>query len=143
MSVVDEMIGARRTLRRHLTWAETDAAGHNHFSAAVRWLEEGEHDLWRDLGLVHVVPRVPRVHIEIDFSDRIFFGDAINVTTGILRVGGSSATFGTSVTHPAGPEGPERLAIECRHVVAYCPDPKGRSERWPDGIRALLLDPSA
>lgn len=140
MSVLDEIVGVRRKVRRTLTWAETDAAGHNHFSAAVRWLEEGEHGLWHELGLTDMVPRVPRLHVEMDFRDRIMFGDPLDVTTGIIKVGNSSATFGTVIEHAG--DSP-RLAIECRHVIAHVSDSLGRSTPWPDEVRARLLDPNA
>ncbi|MGJ3507868.1 acyl-CoA thioesterase [Enemella sp. A6] len=140
MSVMDEIAGVRRTTRRTLAWAETDAAGHNHFSAAVRWLEEGEHELWRELGLIEMVPRVPRLHLEIDFADRIMFGDPLDVTVGIIKVGKSSATFGTVIEHAG--DSP-RLAIECRHVVVHVSDKLGRSAPWPDEVRELLLNPQA
>lgn len=142
MGVMDEIAGARRRIRRNLTWAETDAAGHNHFSAAVRWLEEGEHDLWRSLGLVEIIPAVPRVHLDIDYRDRIFFGDTIEVTTGIVRVGTTSATFATAISHVDADGNPTTLAIECRHIVAHCPDPRGHAQPWPDAVRNLLLTPN-
>lgn len=132
MTVLDEITGARLIMLRHLTWAETDAAGHNHFSAAVRWLEEGEHALWRHLGLVSTVPTVPRVHVELDFRQRIFFGDQVEVTVGVTRVGTTSATFGMSVRRDG------EIMIESRHVVAHCPDPRGGAVPWTDSVREAL-----
>ena len=96
MTVLDEVTGARLTMRRRLRWNETDAAGHNHFSSAVRWLEESEHALWRELGLVAYVPRVPRVHLGIDYRARVWFDQPLEVTVGVIRVGETSCTFGFS-----------------------------------------------
>lgn len=68
MSVKEEITGASLTVRRRLEWADTDAAGHNHFSVAVRWMEEVEHDLRRALKLpVELTGSIPRVHVEIDY----------------------------------------------------------------------------
>lgn len=53
----EEITGAKIVQHRTLAWAETDAAGHNHFSAALRWLEEAEHLLWARLGLADVTLR--------------------------------------------------------------------------------------
>ncbi|MGA0209968.1 MAG: acyl-CoA thioesterase, partial [Candidatus Nanopelagicales bacterium] len=66
-----EVPGSRVTAYRRLAWNETDAAGHNHFSAAVRWLEETEHALYRALGLeLGFIERVPRVSLRLDYSQR-------------------------------------------------------------------------
>ena len=56
--------GARIVARRRLEWADTDAAGHNHFSVAFRWMEEVEGELRRNLGLpVDLTGGMPRVQI--------------------------------------------------------------------------------
>ena len=39
--------GASIEVRRRVAWNETDAAGHNHFTAVFRWIEEAEHSLMR------------------------------------------------------------------------------------------------
>lgn len=131
-SVDSASTGVRHITHRRLQWAETDAAGHNHFSAAVRWLEEGEHDLWFELGLSADVVACPRVHLEINFHDRIYFAEAVEVTVGIARIGNSSITYSTTVRKENG-----SLATTCSHTVAYCPT-GGAAERIPDRIRNLL-----
>lgn len=137
MPFVDEITGARVTIERRLGWAETDAAGHNHFSSAVRWLEEAEHALWRSLGLIDYVPCVPRVHLELDYRQRVWFDQAVLVTVGVIKVGGSSCTFAYSASVVT-EEGPQ-LASEGRYVVAYAPDSHGGSQPWPAEARRLLL----
>lgn len=133
MSVHDEITGARATTRRYLAWAETDAAGHNHFSAAIRWLEEAEQALWRSLGHADMVPHVPRVHLEVDYRARLWFGEEIEVTSGVIRVGRTSCEFGTVVRNPPG-----EVAIEARHVVVHAPSTAGEAVPWPDEVRAAL-----
>ncbi|OYO06761.1 thioesterase [Enemella evansiae] len=137
MTVLDEFTGARHTMTRRLAWHETDAAGHNHFAAAMRWLEEGEHALWRSLGQSAMVGAVPRVHVEADYLGRIFFDDELEVTTGVIRVGRTSASFGTVVRRDG------QVVVETRHVVAYAPDPRGGAQPWPEDVRALLETPPA
>ncbi|NNG19788.1 acyl-CoA thioesterase [Naumannella sp. ID2617S] len=132
MAVLDEVTGARHVMTRRLAWHETDAAGHNHFAAALRWLEEGEHALWRALGHPDLVASLPRVHVEVDYRGRIYFNDELEVTSGVLRVGRTSATLGTVVVRDGG------MVIECRHTVAHCPDPTAGALPWPDDIRTLL-----
>lgn len=132
--VAEEMTGARVTMVRRLAWAETDAAGHNHFSVAVRWLEEAEHLLWRSVGCPAMVPRVPRVHVEVDYAERIWFDQEVEVTLGVIDVGRTSCTFGYEVRTSEG-----RVAQSGRHTVVHAPDPGGRSQPWPEEVRAGLL----
>lgn len=132
MSVREEITGAYLVMPRRLTWAETNAAGHNHFSAGVRWLEEAEHELFHRLGLVRTVPLLPRVHVELDFRDRIYFGDELTVIAGIISVGRSSATFGTEVIVG------DATKLEARHTVVHCPEPNGGSGPWPAEVKELL-----
>lgn len=137
MAVADELTGARLTVQRRLAWAETDAAGHNHFSSAIRWLEECEHDLWRLLGLTDLVPFVPRVHVEIDYRERVWFAQGLAVTVGVIHVGRSSCTFGfTAVTE----EG--HTSSEGRHTVVHTPLSGGGAAPWPDEVRRLLETPT-
>jgi acyl-CoA thioester hydrolase len=133
-SVRDELTGARVTMRRRLAWAETDAAGHNHFSVAVRWLEEAEHLLWRSLGLASMVPQVPRVHIEVDYHRRIYFEEEVEVTVGVITLGRSSLTLGFEVRSIDG-----TLAQSGRHTVVHAPDTSGEARPWTDETRELLL----
>lgn len=137
MAVSDEMTGARVSMTRRLAWAETDAAGHNHFSVAVRWLEEAEHLLWRSVGFPAMVPCVPRVHVEVDYGERIWFDQEVEVTLGVISVGRASCTFGYEVTTGEG-----RVAQSGRHTVVHAPDPAGRSQPWPDEVRAVLQAPA-
>jgi acyl-CoA thioester hydrolase len=134
-SVRDELTGARVTMRRHLAWAETDAAGHNHFSVAVRWLEEAEHLLWRSLGLSSMVPHVPRVHMEVDYHRRIWFDEEVEVTVGVITVGRSSLQLGFEVRAVDG-----TLAQSGRHTVVHAPDASAGAQPWSDEARTLLLD---
>ncbi|WP_432557741.1 acyl-CoA thioesterase [Granulicoccus sp. GXG6511] len=135
MTVRDEITGARTLIHRRLTWAETDATGHHHFSAAVRWLEEGEHELFYRLGLGAMVPTLPRVNMHVDFRGRIWFGAELTVEVGVIALTRSTATFATEVR-----EGDE-VKIECRHTVVHAPDPTGGSVPWSEDVRALLTAP--
>lgn len=129
----EEITGAKIVQHRTLAWAETDAAGHNHFSAALRWLEEAEHLLWACLGLADVTPATPRVHVDLDFRGRIYFGDPFIVTLGVARVGRTSATFAWSATGPD-----DALLVEGHHVVAHAPL-GGRATPWSEHERLTLL----
>lgn len=87
--------GSQLTVYRMLAWNETDAAGHNHFSAATRWLEEAEHALYRALGIdLGLIDRIPRVKVHIEYFRRLYFGQILRIHLRVVRVGRSSATFG-------------------------------------------------
>lgn len=131
-----EITGASITMRRLVAWHETDAAGHNHFSAAFRWMEEAEHRLYRRLGIgTTMVDVIPRVHIEVDYRDRLFFGEAIDVTVGVISVGRSSARFAFGVRSERGE------AIAGSYVIVHAAGTTQGSAPWPDAVRAALEAP--
>jgi acyl-CoA thioester hydrolase len=130
VSVKEEISGASVTVRRRLEWADTDAAGHNHFSVAVRWLEEVEHDLRRTIGLpMDLTGSIPRVHVEVDYKERIWFNQEVDVTVGVIAVGRTSVSFGFVVENLEG-----GVCIEGRHTAVHSPNPKGKSVPWPEEV---------
>lgn len=135
MTVQDDITGARATMRRRLAWAETDAAGHNHFSVVVRWLEEAEHHLWRSIGFPTMVPKVPRVHLEVDYFDRIYFDQEVEVTVGVVGIGTSSLRLAFEVLTLDG-----TCAQSGRYTVVHAPSPSAGSQPWPDDVRTALTD---
>lgn len=136
-SPLDEITGASITMRRLVAWHETDAAGHNHFTAAFRWMEEAEHRLYRCLGIgTSMVDVIPRVHIEIDYRDRLFFGEPIDVTVGVIAVGRSSARFAFGVRSGRGE------AVVGSYVIVHAASTTEGSAPWPQEVRAALTAPS-
>lgn len=134
MSVSQEITGARIVIRRRLAWRQTDAAGHNHFSSAVEWLEEAEHELYRSLGLgADLVPGIPRVHLELDYRARMWFGQEVDVEVGVISIGRSSLTLGFEVRAMDG-----AVTVEGRYVIVHSPDPHGGSQPWPAEIVSAL-----
>lgn len=137
MGTIKQIAGAQIVARRRLEWADTDAAGHNHFTVAFRWMEEVEHELRRSIGLpTDLTGGVPRVHVEVDYRDRIWFGEEVEITMGVASVGGSSCRFVWQMDRLA-PEG--GLLIEGSHVVVYSPDPQWGAVPWPEEYRRSLL----
>lgn len=125
--------GARVIVQRHVAWGETDAAGHNHFAAAFRWLEESEHALYRCLGFsAEFIDRVPRVHIDIDYRDRLYFGQLIEVELGVISVGSSSCRFAMHVRR----EGVE--VISASYVVVHVAGTTEGGTPWPADLRSAL-----
>ena len=135
---LDAITGASITMRRLVAWHETDAAGHNHFTAAFRWMEEAEHRLYRCLGVgASMVDVIPRVHIEVDYRDRLFFGEAIDVTVGVMGLGRSSARFAFGVRTGRGE------AISGSYVIVHASSTTEGSAPWPDPVRVALTIPGA
>jgi acyl-CoA thioester hydrolase len=135
---MSEITGARVVVTRMVAWGETDAAGHNHFSAAFRWLEETEHALYRCLGFdTAMIDRVPRVHVEADYRARLYYGDVIQCEVGVVSVGTSSCTFALRVSRG------EEPAITGRYVVVHVAANDQGSAPWPEDMRAALTSPVA
>ena len=129
--------GAAITVRRRVAWNETDAAGHNHFSATFRWLEEAEHLLFRCLGVEPaLIDRIPRVHIEVDYADRLYFSDVIDVSVSVARVGTSSCSFDFEVRKADGSR-----AITGSYVIVHASSTSSGSAAWPTAVSEALSRP--
>ena len=136
MDPMDDVTGARISVTRRLAWHETDASGHNHFAAAMRWAEEAEHQLYRCLGHVEHIPRIPRVHVEVDYQARLYFNDLITVRLGVVKVGTSSCTYAFGIDR----EDAVR-AVSGRMVIVHASSTTDGSAPWPDGLRESLGQP--
>lgn len=133
---MSESAGSSVIAHREVAWNETDAAGHNHFAAAFRWLEEAEHALLRSVGMpVEEIARIPRVHIDIDYKDRLYFGQEIVVQLTVRKVGTSSCTYDFEVRTEEGV-----VAVSGTLVVVHASSTSEGSAPWPPDIRAALLD---
>ena len=133
-----DITGARIRVTRTVAWGETDAAGHNHFSAAFRWLEETEHALYRCLGFdTAMIDRVPRVHIEVDYRSRLYYGEEITCEVGVVALGTSSCTFDLRVSRGAD------VAISGSYVVVHVSATTAGASPWPEGMRRALAEPQA
>ncbi len=120
------------TVERRVEWSDTDAAGHYHFSAVQRWAEAAEAALLRRLGLAELFGRIPRVHFEADYRQRLWFGDVVRTELRVVRVGGSSLHYAFEV------HGPHGLAANGRmSVVNAAPHTEG-PEPWPAQVRRTL-----
>ena len=132
---VSESTGSSVIVHRLVAWNETDAAGHNHFAAAFRWLEEAEHALLRSVGMpAEEIARIPRVHIDIDYKDRLYYGQEIAVQVTVAKVGTSSCTYEFEVRTDAG-----TVAVSGTLVVVHASSTSEGSAPWPPAIREAML----
>jgi len=81
-------------------FAETDMAGIAHFSNLFRWMERCEHAFYRSLeGIDDVAVNFetgtgfPRVHAEADYQAPLCFGDEVEVSLEVQKLGKSSITY--------------------------------------------------
>lgn len=80
--------------RRQVAWTEVDPSGNYQFSAALRYAEEAEIALLRELGLLgRLYPHLPRTFVRADFRAPAHFGDEVTVAIRVGRVGRSSVEF--------------------------------------------------
>ncbi|MFJ1708483.1 acyl-CoA thioesterase [Kitasatospora sp. NPDC088346] len=119
-------------IERKVEWSDTDAAGHHHFSAVLRWAEAAEAVLLRRLGLDGLFGSIPRVHFEADYLERLWFGDVVRVAIRVDRVGTSSLHYAFDVHGPQG-----RAAAGRMSVVHSAATAKGAAP-WPAETRARL-----
>ncbi|WTW99729.1 acyl-CoA thioesterase [Streptomycetaceae bacterium NBC_01309] len=127
-------------IERRVEWSDTDAAGHHHFSAVLRWAEAAEAVLLRRLGLEHLFGSTPRVHFEADFHQRLWFGETVTVELRVATVGTTSLHYAFEV------RGSEGVAATGAMVIVHSAvAPRGTaaadapaSQPWPDDVRHAL-----
>ncbi|MFE4972216.1 acyl-CoA thioesterase [Kitasatospora sp. NPDC056651] len=117
-----------------MEWSDTDAAGHYHFSAVQRWAEAAEAALLRRLGLAELFGRIPRVHFEADYRERLWFGDLVRTELRVVRVGGSSLHYAFEVYGPNGPAASGRMSVV--HAAAH----DAGAAPWPAQVRRTLSE---
>ncbi|MGW2373034.1 acyl-CoA thioesterase [Kitasatospora sp. NPDC001683] len=99
-----------------------------------RWAEAAEAALLRRLGLAELFGRIPRVHFEADYRERLWFGDVVRTELRVVRVGGSSLHYAFEVHGPTGLAASGRMS-----VVHAAPRAKG-TEPWPAPARRALAE---
>jgi acyl-CoA thioester hydrolase len=120
------------TIERLVEWPDTDAAGHYHHSAVVRWAEAAEAELFERLGVAHLFGVVPRVHYEVDYTARLWFRDRVAVQLWVAEVGRASVRYEFAVRR-------DEVVAAAGAMTAVHIDPEaGRPSAWPDDVRAVL-----
>ena len=124
---------AEHTERTRVRWIDTYAGGRIHFTAAFRWAETAETELYRSLGLVEDRKGdYPRRHVEADYLRVLVFDDEVEVTIRVDHVGRTSVRFVWGVVH----EG--ETAITGSHTVVRV-DAAGRPAPIDERVRSRLL----
>ena len=86
---------ATHIYRRHIRFADTDAAGVAHFSRLLVIIEEAVHDFFQSRGLpiLDAATAWPVVSIHADYSAGCRFQDEITVSLRVDKIGTSSLGF--------------------------------------------------
>ncbi|MBW0119627.1 acyl-CoA thioesterase, partial [Pseudonocardia abyssalis] len=122
---------ARVRIRRRVEWAQTDAAGHHHWTAVLHWAEQAETVLHERLGIAErTFGREPRVNATVDFTARLYFRDDVDIA--VEHVGTTSARYAFAVLRGDGTAARGTLS-----TVLVDPG-SGRPSPWPDDLRAAL-----
>lgn len=85
--------------QRRVEFRDTDAARIAHFSMFFVYMEQAEHELWRQLGLSILLSdddgelSFPRVAARCDYQRAAKFEDVLDIEVAIVRLGDKSITY--------------------------------------------------
>lgn len=126
------------TFRGRVEWMDTDAAGHHHNTAVVRFVESAEAALMRERGIPGYFGTAPRVRYEVDFGARLYFGQEVTAVVTLERLGTASATFSFELWGEEWEQRPRLRAATGRFVTVHVPAGSDSSAPWPPQWRAAL-----
>lgn len=124
------------TIERRVEWYDTDASGHQHHSAIVRWVEAAEAELLRTHGVEWLFGRSPRVRHEVNYRARLWFGDPVRITIRVANLGRTSLRYEFEVHGPTG------VAADGALVIVHAEPDSPSAQPWPDSVRAALGTPA-
>lgn len=126
---------ARITILRKVEYPDTDASGHYQNAAVMRWVQAAEADLHERLGIVdRTFGHAPRLHFEVDFLERLWFMDPIQVDLAVSHVGTSSVRYAFVVRRD------DVVAARGWYAVAHVPRGKDKAEPWPVDLRTAFRE---
>jgi acyl-CoA thioester hydrolase len=122
------------TIERRVEWYDTDAAGHQHHSAILRWVEAAEAELLRRHGLDWLFGRIPRVRHEVSYRARLMFGQLVRTRLHVADLDRTSLSYAFEVLTADGTPAADGVM-----VVVYVPNPESSAAPWPHEVAAALL----
>lgn len=118
-----------------VAWADTDAGGRIHHTAALRWAEVAEHNLFRELNPSFPAGDFPRKSVQATYHSVLAFDDEFEVQLWAGAVGRTSVTFEWEIRSG------DVLCIEGRHTVVHV-DGVGRPAPLPAWLHDGLSRPA-
>ena len=127
--------------QRRVEFRDTDAAGIAHFSTFFPMMESAEHEMLRSLGisiLDHSDPNQltwPRVSAHCDYLSAAQFGDLLDISVEVTKIGNSSVQYAFTFTRADEAIAKGQLTVVCCRLPR-----KGGLEKAtiPDSLRQLL-----
>lgn len=127
------------SIERTVEWADTDAAGHQHNSAILRWAESCEAQLFRELDLPEYFSSAPRVHQEVTFTAKLYFGQRVRTTIHVQEMGDKALTL-AFVTEGLEFNGtPQSRAAYGTVTTVHVAPGDSRASFWPTRIRERIV----
>jgi YbgC/YbaW family acyl-CoA thioester hydrolase len=125
---------------RVVQFSETDLAGVMHFSNYFRWMEDVEHAFLRARGLQPLTRAGestigwPRVRCSCDFRSPLRFGDSVDLSLRVLRVGDRSVEYSVDFVVEGVPAARGSVTVACCEMA----NGKLIAAAIPAAFRALL-----
>ena len=126
------MSAAAIVVERVVEWADTDASGHHYNGAVLRWVEAAEAALLESLDLAWLWGRIPRVHYEVSYRERLWFGQEITVELGVGHVGRTSLRYAFTVRRD------DAVAAQGTVTAVHAEPDAPAAAPWPEAVRAVL-----
>lgn len=126
------------TVERIVEWVDTDASGHQHNSAILRWVEAAEAELFRNLAQPGYFPSAPRVQQVINYKAKLWFGQRVTATVKIHALGRTSLTMAFEIRGftPGTPDGGTHaggtVAATGTVTTVHVPQGAAAAEPWPE-----------
>lgn len=112
---------------------DTDAAGIWHHSVIVRWTEEAEAEMHRQLGIIdETFGSTPRVRTEFEFGDVLRFDDVVDITLSIAALGKTSVTYRVEVSRDS------TEVASGKMIAVFIDRETGEKRPWPEPLRAAM-----
>ena len=96
---------------------ETDAAGIVHFSNFFRYMEEAEHEMWRDAGLTIAARGSdigwPRVNVSFEYFRPLRFEEEFEAHLRIVEIGERSIRYSCTLTSDGAKVATGAMTIVC------------------------------
>lgn len=121
------------SIQRRVQWMDTDAAGIWHHSVIVRWTEEAEAEMHRQLGIIdETFGSTPRVRTEFEFGDVLRFDDVVDITLSIAALGKTSVTYRVEVSRDS------TEVASGKMIAVFIDRETGEKRPWPEPLRAAM-----
>lgn len=114
-----------------VAWSDTDASGRFHFTAALRWVENAEHGLYRAAIPGLDIGRFPRRAVQATFERPLEAGDEYAVHLAVDRLGTTSVTWAWRVTSRG------ETCVSGSHTAVHV-DAAGRPAAFPEQLLVCL-----